>query len=214
MTESIRVYKQDHIRIKTGGKTVRIDPFMVDDPCNDADIILITHSHHDHFSPDDIRKTSKKNTVLIVPESMKEDAERVRNDVGKTVTVVPGGSYDVDGLVFRTVPAYNIKKPFHPKSARWVGYIIETDEGSVYVAGDTDATDEAKSVSCDIALVPVGGTYTMDPAEAAELVNTIGPCAAIPVHYGSIVGGKEDGERFGSLVRDGINVIIKAGKAE
>ena len=113
---------------------------------------------------------------------------------------------------FVTVPAYNVGKPFHPKSSRWIGYVIETEQGRVYVAGDTDATDEARKVSCDIALVPVGGKYTMDPAEAAELINTIRPKTAVPVHYGGIVGHRDDGKKFASLVDGGIETVLAPGR--
>lgn len=100
-------------------------------------------------------------------------------------------------------------KPFHPKSAEWVGYVLRTDGNRIYIAGDTDATKEAKAVKCEIALVPIGGTYTMDVKKAAELVNTIRPNVAIPVHYGSIVGKSSDGDVFAQNVKDPIMVEFK-----
>jgi L-ascorbate metabolism protein UlaG (beta-lactamase superfamily) len=110
------------------------------------------------------------------------------NLVGRILTVKPGVYREVEDLEFETVPAYNLLKPFHPKGAEWVGYILRIDGKRIYIAGDTDETKEAKAVKCDIALVPIGGTYTMDAKKAAELVNTIRPEVAIPTHYGSIVG--------------------------
>ncbi len=100
-------------------------------------------------------------------------------------------------------------KPFHPRTAQWVGYILRIDGKRIYIAGDTDATKEAKAVKCDIALVPVGGTYTMDARKAAELVNLIRPEVAIPVHYGSIVGKTSDGEAFAELVEPPVKVELK-----
>ena len=120
-----------------------------------------------------------------------------------------GESLDINGLHLETVPAYNIMKPFHSKGAGWVGYIIETDGKRIYIAGDTDATNEAKAVKCDIAMVPVGGTYTMDTKAAAALVNEIRPEVAIPVHYGNIVGSPRDGEVFASLVKEPVKVEQK-----
>ena len=108
----------------------------------------------------------------------------------------------MNGIEFETVPAYNIGKPFHPKSAGWVGYIFKDGGTRIYVAGDTDATEEAANVKCDVALVPVGGTYTMNAKQAAELVNTIKPKVAIPVHYGGIVGSAKDGEKFASMLEN------------
>ena len=117
--------------------------------------------------------------------------------------------YVADGLEFETVPAYNIGKPFHPQSACWVGYIINLNGKRVYISGDTDATPEAEKVKCDVAFVPVGGTYTMNALQAAELVNRIKPGIAVPVHYGEIVGSKKDGLKFADAVDKSIKVDIK-----
>ena len=115
----------------------------------------------------------------------------------------------MEGLKFETVRAYNLLKPFHPKSAQWVGYILETGGKRIYIAGDTDATKEAKAVKCDIALVPIGGTYTMDAKKAADFVNEIRPEIAIPVHYGNVVGKPSDGEVFAGNVKDPVKVEFK-----
>lgn len=112
-------------------------------------------------------------------------------------------------MKLETVPAYNNVKQFHPKSAGWVGFILNVNNKRIYIAGDTDATKDAKAVSCDIALVPIGGTYTMDAKQASELINSISPKVAIPVHYGSFVGKKEDADVFANNVKPGIEVEIK-----
>lgn len=183
MGEGIHVFGQNCIRIETAAGVVYTDPFRMTEEPHDADFVLITHDHYDHFSPEDLVKVCKKNTVLVVPERMAEKAQEVSGLVGKTVTVRYGSSYSVCGLNFETVRSYNIGKPFHPKDAEWVGYIIEADAGRVYVAGDSDATEEAKAVRCDVALIPIGGKYTTDAEEGAELANIIKPKLAIPVHY-------------------------------
>ena len=124
-------------------------------------------------------------------------------------TVAPGASYEFEGLKLETLPAYNMLKPFHPKSAGWVGYVLELDGQRIYIAGDTDATKEAESVKCDVALVPIGGTYTMNAKKAAELINRIKPACAIPTHYGGIVGSKEDADAFAAEVKPPIVVEAK-----
>ncbi len=129
--------------------------------------------------------------------------------MGSQICVVPGQKYETDDFTFETVPAYNKLKPFHQKSAGWVGYILELDGTRVYIAGDTDATKEAEAVKCDIAMIPIGGTYTMNFKEAAKLINKMRPKCAIPTHYGSIVGKPSDGEDFKKLVDDEIEVVIK-----
>ena len=124
-------------------------------------------------------------------------------------TVAPGASYVIEGLKIETIPAYNNLKPFHPKTAGWVGYILELDGRRIYIAGDTDATKEAQSVRCDIALVPIGGTYTMNAKKAADLINQIKPAIAIPTHYGGIVGKKEDAAAFAANAAPPTKVEIK-----
>lgn len=209
MTDNIKVFKQNHIRINAGGKVIHVDPFMADTESRDADFVLITHDHYDHFSPEDINKVAKKDAVLIVPMSMRHKAEDVAELPYRVALVKPGKKYEIYGLRFETVPAYNIGKPFHPKTAGWVGYVIDAEGERIYIAGDTDATDDAKAVKCDTAIVPVGGTYTMNAEEAARLVHAVKPKVAIPVHYGGIVGKKDDGEKFARAVGEGTDVVLK-----
>ncbi len=209
MTENIEVFKQNSIRIKDGRHIIYIDPFEMDEEPRDASFIFITHEHYDHFSPDDIAKVANAKTIMIVPEKMVKKAEALSNLLDSVVTVKPGVYHDIDGLEFETVRAYNILKPFHPKGNEWVGYILHVDGQRIYIAGDTDATQEAKAVKCDIAMVPIGGTYTMDAHKAADLVNTIRPEIAIPVHYGSVVGSYSDAEVFEKNVKDPIKVVKK-----
>ena len=121
-----------------------------------------------------------------------------------------GEKFEVLGVKFEAVPAYNIGKPFHPQSNGWLGYIIDShDHGRIYIAGDTDITPDNKQVKCDIALIPAGGTYTTDASQAAELVNTIRPKYAVPIHYGTVAGNPADGEKFRKAVDNGIEVVIK-----
>ena len=209
MTDNIEVFIQNSIRIRSGVGVIYVDPFRMQEEPKDADFILITHDHYDHFSPEDIGKVCKADTVLVVPEKMAAKAQEVRGMVGKIETVKPGIYREIGELEFETVPAYNTLKPFHPKSAEWVGYILRIEGERIYIAGDTDATGEAKAVKCDIALVPIGGTYTMDAKKAAELINTIRPDVAIPVHYGHIVGEPSDGDVFAENVMDPIKVEYK-----
>lgn len=209
MTENIDVFGQNSIRVKDGDRSVYIDPFRMQITPNDADIIFLTHDHYDHFSPEDIDKVIGKNTILVIPEKMEDKVKEIADRFAGIVTVKPGASYEVSGLEFETVPAYNILKPFHPKSAGWVGYILKTGGKRIYIAGDTDATKEAKAVKCDIALVPIGGTYTMDAKAAAGLVDELEPEIAIPVHYGTGVGSPSDGEIFEKNVKKSVKIEHK-----
>lgn len=209
MTENIEVFGQNSIRIRDDIGTIYIDPFQMKEEPHDAAFILITHDHYDHFSQEDIAKVVSDETRLIVPEKMLNKAQSVANLMKTIMTVAPGNTYEFDGLVFETVPSYNKLKPFHPRSAEWVGYILKIGGKRIYIAGDTDATTEAREVKCDIALVPIGGTYTMDAKKAADLINEMCPKVAIPVHYGTAVGSPKDGEVFAANVKDPVKVELK-----
>ncbi len=209
MTENIEVFINNSIRIRDRIGTIYIDPYEMKEEPHDADYIFITHDHYDHYSPEDIQKVVGESTVLIIPEKMEGKISGISDKMRKVVTVKPGMFYETDGLEFDTVAAYNTIKPFHMKSAGWVGYILRIDRQRIYIAGDTDVTKEAKAVRCDIAFVPIGGTYTMNAKQAAELINEIQPEVAIPVHYGSVVGGKADEEIFAANVKEPVKVEIK-----
>ena len=207
MTDRITVNTQSSIRIDCDDIVIRIDPFRIEGEPHDADIVLITHAHYDHFSPDDLEKVCKSDTIIAAPETMKKDL--AKEGIKDPVLLKPDESTEIRGIKVETVRAYNHLKPFHPKSNGWLGYIVTALGKRIYAAGDTDAVPEVEAVKCDIALVPIGGTYTMNSKEAAALVNKIKPEAAIPIHYGSIVGTKADGEKFAKLVDSGITVVIK-----
>ena len=194
MLENIQVLYHSSIKINRD-KVIYIDPFKIDNEYHDADIIYITHSHFDHYSEEDIGKIIKENTKLIVTEDLESKVlEKVKKE--NVICVQPEKNYFVDGINFETIPAYNTNKQFHPKSNNWVGYIIDLNGIKYYFAGDTDITEENKKVKCDVAFVPVGGTYTMTAREAAELVDIIKPKIAVPIHYGSVVGTTKDAEDF------------------
>ena len=207
ITDNITVNTHSSIRIE-GSKVIYVDPFRITGTSHDADIIFITHSHYDHLDPDSIKAVEKDDTVFVGPESISMEIKSVAG-THAFIPVAPEGSYTAGGISFSTTPAYNKIKPFHPKRGRLVGYIITMDDASYYIAGDTDALDVLRKVSCDAALIPIGGTYTMTAKDAASLINSIRPRFAIPIHYGSIVGSPEDALVFKKNVDDGIEVVIK-----
>lgn len=207
MLENIEVLCHSSIKINKE-KVIYIDPFKIDKNYNDADIIFITHDHYDHYSEEDIDKIKKENTIIIVPEQLLTKLLNKGFKKDHIITVKPKKQYIVEGIKFETIPAYNINKEFHPKENKWIGYIIELNGIKYYIAGDTDITEENKKVRCDVAFVPVGGTYTMNFKEASSLVNKIKPKMAIPIHYGSIVGTKQDAINFLKLLNPEIKSKI------
>jgi L-ascorbate metabolism protein UlaG (beta-lactamase superfamily) len=192
MLQGFTWFRQSAYLWKGDGLTIYIDPWGVttDDV---ADLVLITHAHSDHFQPDEITKVSGPSTKVVAPASF---ASEVPGDV---TAVAPGDSLELAGVRIQAVPAYNTHEErleMHPKSNRWVGYVLELAGHTYYHAGDTDHVPELESVRTDVAFVPIGGTYTMDAHEAAGLVRAMSPGLAVPMHYGFVVGEPSDADRF------------------
>ncbi len=193
---NIIVNTQSSIRIE-GSKILYFDPYLFQDDTHDADFIFITHEHYDHFEPESIAKLKKDDTCLVTPASMKKKAlSQAGIASGNCMFYQPGERHEEQGLLIETVPAYNKLKPFHTKGKKWQGYIVTLDGTRYYVSGDTDVNKDILKVQCDVALLPIGGFYTMDWKQAAEYVAQIKPKAVIPTHYGSIVGKAADGPAF------------------
>ena len=200
----ISINEQSSIRIDYD-KIYYFDPYHIENTSNDADYIFITHGHYDHFDKDSISKIINDNTILIVPENMKELVSNYNNEI---IYVIPGKDYDMFGLAFRTSYSYNLDKSFHPKEKGNVGYIIPIGDKTYYIAGDTDVIPEMKDIQADIWFVPIGGTYTMDVNEAADLIKSVCPSKCIPIHYGTIVGDISLGDEFKKLVGDSTEVEL------
>lgn len=184
-------------RIEAANRVIYIDPWEVGDTAPKADLILITHDHHDHCSPEDVERVSKPDTVVVATQACLDKLDR---DATRTVVVEPGRKVTVQGIEIQAVPAYNFEGRFHPKSSMSVGFIIQLDEVLLYHAGDTDVIPEMDDMAVDIALLPIGGTYTMNVQEAVEAVRRLKPRVVVPMHYGRIVGEMDDGHRFAELV--------------
>ncbi len=194
-----------HASVKlTGKKTIYVDPYHIQVELKDADYIFITHDHYDHYDEKSIQNVRKDTTKIIVPTCLQDKTH--------DLVVEPGKHYQIDDFEFDTIPAYNLDKPFHPREKNYVGYNICLEDEFFYIMGDTDRTPETDQVKADICFVPIGGTYTMDVAEAIEYINDLHPQVAIPIHYGSITGSLELADEFKEKVNKEIKVEIKIGE--
>ncbi len=186
-----------------GSKIIYTDPYQLKSSEPKADIVLITHAHYDHCVPEDVAKIAKPSTIVVAPT----DCAKQFSSKFTIQSLRPGESTTIDGVKIEAVPAYNTNKEFHPRSNNWVGYIFTLDGERIYQAGDTDAIPEMNSISADIVLLPIGGTYTMTATEAAEVVNRINPKLAIPMHWGKIVGTAHDAETFKKLCKCEVKIL-------
>ena len=183
MLEGVTWFRQAAFRWQGEGPVLYVDPWGVTDPVP-ADVILITHTHHDHLQPSEIERLRTDRTRILAPPEVADALE------GEVTPVVPGESHEAAGLKFETVPAYNVveeRLDMHPKKNRWVGYVFEFGGVTYYHAGDTDALPELETLRTDVAMIPIGGTYTMDYREAAGFVQRMEPGVAVPMHYGYVV---------------------------
>jgi L-ascorbate metabolism protein UlaG (beta-lactamase superfamily) len=202
VTPRIKLYWLGHASFKldADGKLIYFDPWKVKK--DKANLILITHSHFDHLSLDDVRKIQTKETTIV---ATRDTASKLS---GAVRVVGVGDKVEIEGVGIEAVPSYNVGKNYHPKTSGWVGYVVTVDGMRIYHAGDTDALEEMNKLNVDIALLPVGGTYTMTADEAAGIANGFKPKISIPMHWGSIVGSEADAHRFRDLF-EGETVILK-----
>ena len=197
MTAGIHWLGHDSFRID-GDKVIYIDPYKIADGPK-ADLILITHDHKDHASPEDVAKIQHSETTIVAVSAA------AGKFTGPVRTVKPGDKLNIKGISIEAVPAYNINKfrspgvPFHPPESGYVGYVVIVNGIRIYHAGDTDAIPEMKSVHCDVALLPVSGIYVMTAEEAATAAAMMHTRMAVPMHVGKGIGGLEDAERFKAL---------------
>jgi L-ascorbate metabolism protein UlaG (beta-lactamase superfamily) len=185
----------------SGTRTLYIDPWQIDGEPHDGDIVLVSHSHFDHLSPEDIRAVLKEDGLCI-------GAEDVVAELGYGEVLAPGQAIERFGVTIRGVPAYNTEKDFHPRGNNWLGFLVEMEGKSIYYAGDTDASEEMKGLNgVALALLPVGGTYTFDAAGAAEALSLFKPQLAVPYHWGEVVGSRKDAQRFAKLAETEVKIL-------
>jgi len=189
-------------------KIIYIDPYQIKGDCEKADLVLITHSHYDHCSIEDIRKVVHEGTTVVMPADCQSKITKLQIPV-KMIVVEPGQELEIVSMRVDIFPSYNVDKSFHVFDEGWVGYLIKMNDVLIYHAGDTDLISEMQKLTgykqADkkfVALLPVGGRFTMSAEEAADAAKLIKPDVAIPMHYGSVVGDEKDAEEFKELCEE------------
>jgi len=189
-------------------RVIYIDPFKIAGNIP-ADAILITHSHYDHCSVEDLKKVSTKKTVIFAPPDCQSKIQG-KIDFRDSVIMTPGRSVMIGNINIEAVPAYNTNKSFHPKDNEWNGYVVDVNSKRIYHSGDTDSIPEMSSLKhIAVALIPVSGTYVMTAEEAAKAVESFEPKLAIPMHYDAIVGSRGDAEEFKRLSKVPVEILEK-----
>ena len=202
-------------RFVWNNKVIYIDPYMLSESSKLADFIFLTHSHYDHCSLADLNKIVTQDTVIFLPADAQSKITRFPFPVDMQI-VEPQQEFEVAGMKISCLPAYNLHTSFHPSSEGWVGYVFRFENLILYHAGDTDMIPEMQRLTgfgggndYFIALLPIGGKYTMNYEEAVEAASLIKPSLAIPMHYGSVIGTKKDAEMFVALCQEkGVNAKI------
>lgn len=183
MLDRVTWFRQSAFRWLGDGLVLYVDPWGVTDDVP-ADVILLTHAHYDHFQPHEIDRLRTATTKIVAPRDVARELS------GDVTPVGPGESLEIGSVRLQTVPAYNVveeRLDMHPRANGWVGYVLEFEGTDFYHAGDTDALPELESLDPDVAMVPIGGTYTMDAEEAGAFVRAMSPRLAVPMHYGFVV---------------------------
>ena len=206
MVENLHWLGHDSFRVD-GAKTIYFDPWKLSKGAKMADMIFVTHEHFDHLSIDDIKRIATKDTTIVCDrESGKKIGSKAACKELKVVS--PGDRLDIDGIGAEATASYNTNKEFHTKASKKVGYIVTIEGLRICHAGDTDFIPEMKDYRCDMALLPVSGTYVMTADEAAEAAASINPKIAVPMHYGDIVGSASDAKAFQDLLKGKIEVKV------
>ncbi len=201
MSISLQWLGHASFRIRHDDTVIYIDPWKLKGSPKDATIVLVSHSHYDHYSAEDVARVSGPDTKLIAPVD-------VIGEYGNGQAIKPGQKIEIEGISISGVSAYNPNKQFHPKRNNWVGFVIEAGSKRIYYAGDTDLINEMKTLKdIDVALLPVGGTYTMNAKDAAEAIGHIKPKQAIPYHWGDIVGSRSDADQFAEIAQCEVTVM-------
>ena len=214
LLDSLEWLGHSGFRITMGAVTIYIDPYRVPEgPV--ADVILVTHGHYDHYSPQDVQRLSNADTWLVAPPAVAERAP------GRVASITAGEQLELEsvpGAEVAAIAAYNTSKRdregqlFHPREAGCVGFDLNLRGARLYHSGDTDVIPEMDQVlGADVALLPVSGTYVMTAGEAAEAARRIQPRVAVPMHWGEHIGTREDAEAFAELAPVEVRILERAG---
>jgi L-ascorbate metabolism protein UlaG (beta-lactamase superfamily) len=188
--------------IRLADKRVYIDPYALSGSHNPADLILLTHEHYEHCDSSSIKKLMKPGTHIL------GSASAAKKIAGCGILRC-GDAIHLDDISIKAVPAYNMNTHYHPAGSG-VGFLLEHEGKKIYHAGDTDLIPEMKALrDITVALLPIGGTYTMNADQAFEAAKLINPKIAVPMHYGKVDGSRFSADRFKSRIEKETGIKVE-----
>lgn len=185
----LHFYAHASIAIEFEGRFIYVDPVVGHAEyakLPKSDMILVTHSHYDHFDMAAIEALQKADTRILCDKTSAESF------AGDCYTMLPGAVAEPFGDIrVEAVAAYNTSEhqlQFHPKEREDCGYVVTLGgDVRIYISGDTEPTDELRALKgIDIAFICVNQPYTMTPDEAVEAVEALRPQIYYPYHYGQV----------------------------
>ncbi len=203
------------VRIETpAGQVLYVDPWseVVDETPHDADVVFVTHDDMDHYDPEGIDAVATDDTTVVVHEAIDT------SDLDRSVTRIGlEEATTIEGIDVHTLVAYNDPSgphvdddgdPFHAEG-EVIGLLLTVDGTIVFYPSDTDVLDVHDTLRADVLIPPIGGHYTMDRHEAADLARALDPDLVLPVHYDTFETIQTDVEAFAEELEDeGIRVRL------
>jgi L-ascorbate metabolism protein UlaG (beta-lactamase superfamily) len=189
---------------EAGGRKRLIPPAITADKVRECDLIVLSHEHDPHCDVAAIQEIVERTYAQVV--APRPALARLTIGERSKVDVREGDKFEIKGIGIEVV------KAVHPQSAYPVGFKVTKGGKSIYFAGDTYEYRDMNRISADVAIVPIGGSYTMDPFAAATACNEMqGLKYAIPMHYNTHDRILQDAAEFARDVKKAKVVVMKPG---
>ena len=191
------------VKIETGDQVIYVDPYAgPDEWYTPGNIVLISRFHFDHCNVSKVRRASHDGTQVL-------GTSEVAKEIFPCGVLHAGESRMFDSVEVVGMPVANPHVEFrkHAEEASALGFVVIAEKKTVYFMADSDFMPQLEDMKPDVLLIAVGGTYTAASKEAAEIAQRVNPKLAIPIHWGSVVGTRDDAELFKELARVPVKIL-------